>query len=592
MSDSPVVTIVITTHDRPQLVPRAIASALGQTFEDVEVVVVDDGSTPPFVDDGSDVRVRVVRNRSAHGVTASRNLGLAVARGAWIVFLDDDDALAPTMLERCLAVAAASALPAPVAVNAAVALVDEAGRETRVLVPAAGLRRGEDYFLEGRGDAGRTANGLMIPVDVLRSIGGFDERYRTFEHHDLGLRLNRAASIEGLAEPLYRMTAHAAPRLSQRSAAIPAAMERTLTDHAAAFARHPRAHARFMGSLGYYALEAGDWAGAVGWSLRALRRAPGDHRLWFFFGAALAGPHALRLDRRMRPREATVSTWALTRSRVRKYERRLMNVPRAAAGAPIGRLTWEIARFRAPCASMPAARKVLVVSVYRARNASILSVLTDEAHARGWDVRLWALDEPAPALAADTVGIGADAKFPLLNAIIADCDLDVYDWVVVADDDFEFVGGSLGALIGVAEAADLDLVQPAHVERSHREHEFTVRRPLSLARRTTFVEIGPVFAVRHPWSRRVLPFPMAHTMGWGLELDWYAMERDGARLGIIDGVPLRHLHPVGVGYAKSEQLARLRRLMRDAGVESIADIQVTKGRWRPWRARPPWVSAR
>ena len=64
---------------------------------------------------------------------------------------------------------------------------------------------------------------------------------------------------------------------------------------------------------------------------------------------------------------------------------------------------------------------------------------------------------------------------------------------------------------------------------------------ISAARRTTFVEIGPIFAFRRAWTPRILPFPAAHTMGWGLELDWFDLERSGARLGIVDAVPIRQI---------------------------------------------------
>jgi hypothetical protein len=178
-----------------------------------------------------------------------------------------------------------------------------------------------------------------------------------------------------------------------------------------------------------------------------------------------------------------------------------------------------------------------------------------------------------------------------LNATLDAAAIEQFDWVVVADDDFVFQPGSIGDLLDVADAAELDLVQAAHVERSHRENEIAVRRPLALARRTTFVEIGPVFAVHRRWSSRVLPFPEGHTMGWGLELDWFDLEREGARLGIVDAVPVRHLSPVGRGYEKQEALAGLRSLLAARGLRSIHEVQTTRAVWRPWARRAPWSLA-
>jgi len=590
--DLPIATVVVTTRDRPDLAPRAIASALAQTRADIEVVVVDDGSRPPFRPVDPDPRLRLVRRDDAGGVTSARNAGLAVARGAWVTFLDDDDELDPEMIERSLDAAARSVLPQPVAVNAAVRVLGAGDAPDTVLVPPDALPRGADYSLEGRGAAGRAANSLVVPTAVLRDIGGFDEAYVTFEHDDLGLRLNAVASIQGVPDPLYRMHPNAGSRLSRRRSPIPGDMERTLVKHSAAFARHPQARARFIGSIGFYHLEAGNWSDAIRWTARALRRAPRSARSWAFFAAALAGPYALRAYRWLDPSESTVPFADLQRRRVRKYARRLSNHPRAAVGAPLGRLTHRVAdRVSAPTAARGTG-SVLVLCIYRARNADLVARLVADAEARGWEVRLWALDAAAPSLAERTVGSGPGPKFPLLNRMVADVDLDRYDWLVVSDDDVAFERRPLGDLLAVAEAADLDFVQPAHVERSFREHEFTVRRWGSLARRTTFVEIGPLFAVARPWISRVVPFPADHTMGWGLELEWSDLEGEGMRLGIVDGVPIRHLSPVGKGYAKQEQRERLRALLDARGIASTRDLQRVRGTWRPWQARAPWADGR
>jgi glycosyltransferase involved in cell wall biosynthesis len=83
------VTAVITTHARPASVYEALASVQAELHEDLEVVVVDDGGrfvAPP----GTRVPIRVVHGSNL-GVARARNLGLAAARGEFIIYLDDDD---------------------------------------------------------------------------------------------------------------------------------------------------------------------------------------------------------------------------------------------------------------------------------------------------------------------------------------------------------------------------------------------------------------------------------------------------------------------------------------------------------------------
>lgn len=602
--DAPRVTVVVTTHDRPDYAARAVRSALAQTHTGVEVVVVDDGSSTPVSLPLEDPRVRIARREVSGGMCVARNDGLALARGDWVTFLDDDDELVPEMVERSLDAVRSSDLPAPVAVMTALVLVSPDGTEQGRWDPPT-RRRGEACFRERLSEL-RAKNSLVMPTEVVRAIGGWDPRLRDWDADDFALRLVRAASIEGLDEPLYRLTQHDGVRASRRWAGIADDMERTLVAHGPELRARRAIHAQYESRLGWYRLMAGEWGSAVRWCTRGLVRDPRSVRRWLFVAAALAGPHARTAYRRLRPREATVGMWRLTGRRAQKLTKRWADFPRAAAAAPFAALTRAVVRARRLGASRPPGppgppdevrtRSGLLLCVYRAGNAGNVIRLADEVVPQGWTVRCWALDEVAPALAAHTVGVGSGAKFPLLNALVGGLGtpdgLDRFDWVVVADDDFVFAPGSIDELLAIAEAAGLEFVQPAHVERSHREHGITVRRPLSVARRTTWVEIGPVFAVHRRWAGRVLPFPPEHTMGWGLELEWTALERGGARLGIVDAVPIRHLGPVGRGYAKREQRDRLDSLLAARGLDSVRDVQHTLGSWRPWQGVPPWSRSR
>ena len=92
-------SVVIPTRDRPRLLQRALASALRQVGVVAEVVIVDDGGSPPVALAPTGGRVRVLRKDRSEGVSAARNAGIAAARGEWVAFLDDDDVWAPAKLE-------------------------------------------------------------------------------------------------------------------------------------------------------------------------------------------------------------------------------------------------------------------------------------------------------------------------------------------------------------------------------------------------------------------------------------------------------------------------------------------------------------
>lgn len=95
-------SVVIPTRDRPELLAAAVASVLGQTVSDLEVVVIDDaGHLAPVLPE--DERIRVIRHDANRGPAASRNTGAAAAAGRYLAFLDDDDLWVPQRLELALA---------------------------------------------------------------------------------------------------------------------------------------------------------------------------------------------------------------------------------------------------------------------------------------------------------------------------------------------------------------------------------------------------------------------------------------------------------------------------------------------------------
>jgi hypothetical protein len=205
----------------------------------------------------------------------------------------------------------------------------------------------------------------------------------------------------------------------------------------------------------------------------------------------------------------------------------------------------------------------------------------------GWRAAFWALDAEHPAAASVTVGSGPGPKFVLCNRLVAAVAPGPDDWVVVVDDDV-LVPGGLVSFLAVAGAAGFGLAQPAHTRASKSSHPITVVRRWCRARWTTYVEIGPVFAVAPSWRPRLLPFPEDMGMGWGLELLWMDQQAAGLRLGVVDAVPMEHLVPPGLSYDMSPEGRRVETMLRERGVVSMGDLQRTRGRWWRWERRPRW----
>jgi len=102
------ISVIIPTHNRPIVVLQAVASALDQTFRDIEVVVVIDGESPETVSalqGVGDSRLRWVSVAESVGGAEARNVGVRAANGEWIAFLDDDDEWLPEKLAEQMKVA-------------------------------------------------------------------------------------------------------------------------------------------------------------------------------------------------------------------------------------------------------------------------------------------------------------------------------------------------------------------------------------------------------------------------------------------------------------------------------------------------------
>ena len=111
---NPLVSAVIPTHNRAQMVCRAIKSALSQTYLNLEVVVVVDGpdaSVVNLLEGLREPRLRVVELKDTGGPAEARNIGVRAAKGKWIAFLDDDDEWMSTKIEKQVALLESGANP-------------------------------------------------------------------------------------------------------------------------------------------------------------------------------------------------------------------------------------------------------------------------------------------------------------------------------------------------------------------------------------------------------------------------------------------------------------------------------------------------
>lgn len=166
------ITVVIATRNRRALLAETIATVIDQTFQDWELLVVDDGSTddtPDYLAGLRHPRIRVLRQNQHQERSAARNRGLAEARGVFIMFLDDDDLLRPTALANLSA--ALRADPGAVAASAPCRFLQVNGDTVKVYWPAKACSRviWRELLFGWWANSGQN----LFRTSVIREVGGF-----------------------------------------------------------------------------------------------------------------------------------------------------------------------------------------------------------------------------------------------------------------------------------------------------------------------------------------------------------------------------------------------------------------------------------
>jgi glycosyltransferase involved in cell wall biosynthesis len=218
MTDAPFISVVIPTYNRAGPLVAALRSVLDQTYLNLEVVVVDDGSTDGTAEavqalieqrcrhGGCCVRINCLRQPNC-GQSKARNNGASMAKGDWVAFLDSDDIWLPQKLE--LQVRAIEQFKSSCgACFTDARLVDSLGMDETAFA-----RTGADY----RGLIGLASNAvrtlanafgriwlqtLVVRRDLFNAIGGFDTTLHFAEDHDFLFRVSLETQFAYVNQPL------------------------------------------------------------------------------------------------------------------------------------------------------------------------------------------------------------------------------------------------------------------------------------------------------------------------------------------------------------------------------------------------------
>ncbi|WP_051237922.1 glycosyltransferase family 2 protein [Lacticigenium naphthae] len=212
-----VVSIVIPTYNRQDLLLKAIDSLFNQTYRQFEIIVVDDCSTDgtqEALNRLNDPRVIYMRHTQNKGAGEARNTGIEKAQGEYVAFLDSDDKWLPTKLEKQVHIFEQN--DAIGAVYTGVKKADE-GSVISITQPK---YRGDILAELMKKNSIDTTSSVMIKTKWLREIGGFDSSLPSCQDWDLYIRLAQVTQFDFVKEPLVIFCQHEGERITTNNRSV------------------------------------------------------------------------------------------------------------------------------------------------------------------------------------------------------------------------------------------------------------------------------------------------------------------------------------------------------------------------------------
>lgn len=291
---TPLVSVILPTHDRPRTLGRAIQSVLAQLHDHLELVVVDDASKPDtseVVRAFDDSRLRYVRMDRNRGAAAARNAGIREARGELIAFQDDDDIWLIDKLEKQVTYLTnrpdiGLCLCGYFRVNPGGATV--IGMDTH--------ENGRLDFSRGPFDGfGVIATpGWLVRRSILNAAGGFDERLKSWDDWEMGCRIAKTSSIGYHDEPLFIQDRIQGGQMWRNRSVYASDMAVILEKHSDVWRDKPRLLSRQYTVMGRAEAAFHSTSRARRALLRAIRLDPLAWKTWLALAGTLAGPSGYR----------------------------------------------------------------------------------------------------------------------------------------------------------------------------------------------------------------------------------------------------------------------------------------------------------
>ena len=252
MKNNPTVSVIIPTYNRAYLIDRAIQSVLNQSYQDFEMIIVDDGSTDDTKEvvtefQEQDKRIRYIRHEKNKGGSAARNTGIKSAEGDYVAFLDDDDEWLPAKIEKQVVKFQDSLDEVGVIYSGFFYVSDKTGKVISESVPTL---RGNVYanLLSGCILGSPTP---LIRKTCFQKAGLYDDRLPSCQDWDMWIRLSKHYTFDFIPDILAKHHVHGKQISVDLNAKIQA-RKTLIIKYRADLSKHPSIlseHSRRLGIL-------------------------------------------------------------------------------------------------------------------------------------------------------------------------------------------------------------------------------------------------------------------------------------------------------------------------------------------------------
>ena len=223
------VSVVVPIYNRGKIVGKTIDSILCQSYSDVEIIAVNDGSNDGTLTVLNEYSKRhperiIVINQSNAGQVRAKNKGIAASRGEFIAFLDSDDFWEKEKLSLQMPLFIGKVGLVYSGINE----VDTEGRILKTVLPESGMRG--DIFRSLLIKNRMTGGTVVVKRKVLNNIGFFDESFRAAENWDLWIRISSKHEVDYVDKPLVNYLKHSG-NMSQDNRRMVEGMRSVLKKH-------------------------------------------------------------------------------------------------------------------------------------------------------------------------------------------------------------------------------------------------------------------------------------------------------------------------------------------------------------------------